>query len=763
MSDNSQSKSMLAKLLATENITIRRNANARTASFDIKNRVLEMPVWKGVSEDLEDLLTVHETGHALDTPAEGWMDALKSIAGKYHEKPSNRHTMAIKGFLNVIEDARIDKRQKRRYPGSRRNYLAGYKELLERGFFGPVGTDFNTYNFIDRINVYFKGGVSLGIKFSPEEMPFVKRIENAETWNDVLILADEVYGYCKAKGENQNRQTLDDMEYEESEDGDEFDDYEIIESDEESEDGEEGKSFPGTMNADGDADEDGDEESKSSRGEGDTEDGETEKSQNDLKNEGRSGEVQDDDFVPESQTEKTWQEKQLELSDTSSDWVYVTIPKPNISKIVDDYKVVLSQNETYNSTAFESDYRATIAKDFSNFKNAENNTISFMVKEFEMRKSADMYSKISIAKTGVIDTNKLHSYRYNDDIFRRLATVPQGKNHGFIMFLDWSGSMQPYFKNTIKQLISMVLFCKRVQIPFEVYSFRDLNGNEVKLNESVMIARSKQADDYFEFKNGDMMLASLKLRNLLSSRMSLAELNRAFVNLWTCATNHYSNLEPLNGTPLNAAIIAATELVNQFRNTNKLQIVNTIFLTDGGSNPILGRVGEPRGYDYDRHLAKKRTIYILQDEMTKKEYSLGGSRIDGDILTNNLLRSLKERTGCNLIGFYLYSHSYGRAGTRAMSVYTNFYGNVSNQKHYEEMSKLWNEHKFMPVTSAGYDDYYIIDANSLYENQANLRVDSSMTKNRIAKAFLTFSAKKAVNRILLQRFINLTSTTKKAA
>jgi hypothetical protein len=59
--------------------------------------------------------------------------------------------------MNVIEDARIDKRQKRRYPGSRRNYVAGYKELFERNFFGTLGKDVNSFNFIDRINMYFQG------------------------------------------------------------------------------------------------------------------------------------------------------------------------------------------------------------------------------------------------------------------------------------------------------------------------------------------------------------------------------------------------------------------------------------------------------------------------------------------------------------------------------------------------------------------------------------------------------------------------------
>lgn len=729
----SNSKSLLAKLLATENITIRRDASAFTASFDVKNRILTMPVWKGISEDLEDLLTVHETGHALDTPCDGWMDAIKSIAGKYHDKPSNRHTMAVKGFLNVIEDARIDKRQKRRYPGSRRNYLAGYKELLERGFFGPPSKDFNTYNFIDRMNVYFKGGVALGIKFSPDEMPFVKRVESAETFEDVLALTDEIYGWCKAKGEDERRQTPDDMEYEMSE-GDDDGDAESVEFDDDMKDDEDGE--PGKTKAEAD---DSDDEDES--------EGDSQTSQNDREAPGKSGDTEmDDDFVPESQTDETWQEKQRELTDTSTEYVYVTMPKPNVSKIVDDYKLFLTENENWYASQRHHDWRPVVEANFSTFKNEENNTISFMVKEFEMKKSADMYAKISIAKTGVIDTNKLHSYKYNDDIFRRLSTMPQGKNHGFIMFLDWSGSMTQEMKSTMKQLLSIAMFCKRVQIPFEVYNFRDLNEREAQ---NVYVARNEQSDSQFNFKDGDMSLCSLKLRNILSSRMSLAELNRAFNILWTIAHSPYNRIEPMGGTPLNAAIIVATELVNQFRARNKLQVVNTVFLTDGGSNPILGVVGQPRESIYD---GKKRK-YVVQDEVTKREFHITGNRIDGEQMTNSLLKSLKDRTGCTLIGFYLYN-GWGRTNN-AKSAYQNFYGMVTNQKHYDTMAKIWTESKFMPVTSAGYDEYYIINARAMKETKSSLKVDSNMTKGKIAKAFLIYSSKKAVNRVLLQRFINL--------
>lgn len=738
MTVTAQSKSLLAKLLATENITIRRNANAKTASFDVKNRVLEMPVWQGVSEDVEDLLTVHETGHALDTPCDGWLNALDQIAKKHHTQVTDQIRNSVKGFMNVIEDARIDKRQKRRYPGSRRNYLVGYKELIERGFFGPTSKDFNTYNFIDRLNIYFKGGFAT-IKFSPEEMPFVKRVENAETFDEVLALTDEIYGYCKSKGENEKK-TFSDLSYEEvdeDEDGDdvEFDDIEGFEDDEE-----------------------GDDSGRGMRGEGDIgegEDGRKVSSQNDRREASDQSDLPSDggDYVPQSETERAWQEKQQDLTSNNIEYVYATIPKPVISKIVDDYKVFLKENMNYYLRNYNAEYMAEVGKKFNQFKTEENNNISFMVKEFEMRKSADMYSKISISKTGVIDTNKLHSYKYNDDIFRRLAVMPKGKNHGFIMFIDWSGSMSPNFENTLRQLLSMVLFCKRVQIPFEVYNFRELNEYEGR--NTYMVG---QTSDSFDFKKGDLGIYAFKMRNILSSRMSLAELNQAFQILWAIGINTYNRVEPLAGTPLNGAIIAASELVNKFRRDNKLQIVNTIFLTDGGSNPIAGIVGDNMRMSWT-HSYRKSKKYIIQDEVTKRDYYIS-SDFNGDDVTNTLLRSLKDRTGCNLIGFYLHSAGY-RSG-RFASLYGTYFGNPTNQKHYETMNKFWQENKFIPVTSYGYDEYYIINATSLRDDENVLKVDSNMSKTKIAKQFMSFSSKKSVNRVLLQRFINSVSAMAKA-
>jgi hypothetical protein len=51
-------KSSLAKLLATENITVQ-FAAVETASFDVKNRVLLIPTYKDMSSQCLDLFVGH--------------------------------------------------------------------------------------------------------------------------------------------------------------------------------------------------------------------------------------------------------------------------------------------------------------------------------------------------------------------------------------------------------------------------------------------------------------------------------------------------------------------------------------------------------------------------------------------------------------------------------------------------------------------------------------------------------------------------------
>ena len=164
---NKESKSYLANLLATESLEVQYKKTA-TASFDVKNRILTLPIWKkDLSEPVTDLFVAHEVGHALYTPV--------SLLTKAHKQKINH------SIVNVVEDARIEKLIKRRYNGLRQSFIRGYKELIAKNFFGTVDKDINDYLLIDRLNIHFKSShISSNVQFTNEEMKFVKMIEELE-------------------------------------------------------------------------------------------------------------------------------------------------------------------------------------------------------------------------------------------------------------------------------------------------------------------------------------------------------------------------------------------------------------------------------------------------------------------------------------------------------------------------------------------------------------------------------------------------------
>ena len=186
MTVNTEVKGQLAKLLATENLQVE-HRKITTAYFDVEKRVLALPIWKDVSNDVYDLLVGHEVGHALYTP-------LTDFSG------------APKDFINVLEDARIEKMMKETYPGLKKSFYKGYSELYDRDFFGTKGNDVSKMAFIDRINLYFKIGSYEFIKFTPEELVYVKRAANTETFEDVVELAKELVGYLEQKEEEKDKE-----------------------------------------------------------------------------------------------------------------------------------------------------------------------------------------------------------------------------------------------------------------------------------------------------------------------------------------------------------------------------------------------------------------------------------------------------------------------------------------------------------------------------------------------------------------------------
>jgi hypothetical protein len=709
-----QSKSLLAKLMATENLIVEQR-KVQTASFDVKNRVLTVPVLdKNISGYLYDLFMGHEVGHALYTPLDGLIKA--------------RDEKIPSGIMNVIEDVRIEKKIKNKYPGIRSSFIRAYRELIDKDFFGTAGTDLNDLNFIDRVNLYTKGGATQGIKFTDYEQSLVRMIEGTETYDDVMEVARLVSTYMKKQAEEHKKNHI--TEFEEDEEGDyEGFDSEGYDDSDEFDDEEETKK-----------------DNKSGETDVDDSDDETDAEPEDGSQAGGTELSEHDSNETKSYTDEAYRRNEKKLFEVDNlTYYYANIPNINLDDAIVGHKALWKR---YRESA-ESPYAYKKGIDtvkFMKLRNDSKKVVGYLAKEFELRKNADQLKRASIAKTGDLNMSKLYAYQLTDDIFKKMTVVPGAKSHGLIMFLDWSGSMSNHMENTIKQLINLVMFCKKVNIPFDVYAFSQEYDAPYKQTQV----------------EGDIVLHNFKLLNLLSSKMTASEFTyagSALVQMSEYRRGWKPNWFQKGGTPLNEAIISAMKIVPEFQKQYKLQIVNTVFLTDGEGhtnrevfyrdNKGIMRDGTTnQELDYGSDDWRVVRKMVLRDPVTKHQEFVDNS-YNRD-LTTTYIKMLKARTNCNIVGFYVLA---GRELGRELHF---FYPN--NYMLHDKIKSEFRKNKSLTVTNAGFDEYYLLRSEGMdTDEDATFEVKENATTRGLVSAFSKFAGNRLNNRVVLNRFIGLIS------
>jgi len=715
-----ESKSLLAKLMATENLTIEQR-NVQTAAFDVKNRILTVPVLdKNISGYLYDLFMGHEVGHALYTPLEGMTRAWEE-----------KIPMSI---MNVLEDSRIERKIKNKYPGIRASFVRAYKELIDKDFFGTAGVDLNDLNFIDRVNLYTKGGAAQGIKFTDFEKTLINKIENTQSYDDVMEVARLVQAYLKE--ENEKRKAESPVYEEPDEESDEeIDPFGYGDSDED--------------------DWDDETESRKSK-QSDEADLDSEESEQQLGGDSTYGTNPENPYdTPaedgiRSHTDEAYRKNESKLfANDKRIFYYGNIPDIDLKEAIYSYKQTWTRYKadtirimnSYNSPYPESKRFGTDPEKFTKMRNDAKKVVGYLAKEFELRKNADQMKRASIAKTGELNMAKIYGYQLMDDIFKKVTVVPNGKSHGLVMFLDWSGSMHNHIENTMKQLINLVMFCKKVNIPYEVYAF------------------SSEFDECYTPKVvvGDIQMHRFKLINILSSKMTASEFTyagSALVNMAQVRGWKPSWFQ-MGGTPLNETVISAAKIIPEFQKQYKLQMVNTVFLTDGEGQSLRnvytqfdnGYIGA--GYnnpEIDRSSSYgKELCFVMRDPITKQEQRVDYAR--GRELTSHFISILKKRTGCNIVGFFVLSgREFGR------EAYNFFPRSANHDKYKAEFRK----NKCITVTNAGYDEYYLLRSEGLdTDDDVEFVVKENATTRGLVSAFSKFAGNRLSNRVVLNRFIGM--------
>jgi hypothetical protein len=869
-----EAKNLLAKLLASENIWIQ-HKKVETASFDMTKRILTFPMWKDMSDCVYTMLAGHEVGHALYSydsvemtleekrawvkvhphPAPPQSHKRVNVDATAYAKRIDPNNIAVAGeYWNIIEDARIERLVKEPYPGLKSVFAAAYQELVNNDVFGIKGQDLNKLPLIDRINIYFKAGHLVTLRFDIEEEALVHKVAATMTMEDVVTVTKEIYDWSKknelqppppvtmkmttkefekwldknpqggsARGKQQVNVEIedpenlpDDLECDEKEGGDEdgksgkgkkskSKKKPGKEGDEDGEgDGKEGdEEKPGKGKGKGKdgKEEEGDDKDGKGKGKGKGKDGDKKDA---AKNEGEdeSGEGEGDDSEgdgeggddeadggdegdsggsksggdkdgdnaddaegtpgkkvgtthratkpvdpqpgppPSPQTQRNFDHKIQGMRDPNAqEIVYVTLPKPNLKNIIVDFDVVHKGIRAH----FKKDLIETAEKEFGVFRDAQMPIINYILQQFEMRKQADRYKRTRQHKTGSLDTLRLCYYKTEEDLFKTIAVCQDGKNHGLIFVVDWSGSMSSSMAGTIEQLILLCLFCRKASIPFEVYSLTTGGRNA------------------FSQEPGNLQYAqNFSMRTYLSSRMIPGLFHDACVNLFAMMPGGRWGGGPtadnLTGcTPLDESIITAIDLIKEFKRKTGAQIVNAIFLTDGGANTVnsyFNDRGTSTGMGYNDYIynygyrragsGSSNVKYLIDDRETHKTYSF----TVGD-MTPTMVKILRDRNNIHAVCFYIDGS------------WENFFTSDIDDVKRAAIVKQFAEDGYVISTEWGFNEMYITQRGDVWRvkdtklRPQKVEVGTPEYMKKVMENFKKQGLNMMKQRIMLDRFIQM--------
>jgi len=665
---NLSAQEYLAKLLAKENLSVQ-HGNYQTASFDVENRVLRLPLWADKGKDVYDLLVGHEVGHALYTPADGWHDSEKKI----------RHIP--RAYLNIVEDIRIERMIQETYPGIVRRFKNGYKVLFDTDLFGTNERDINKAGLMDRLNVSSKGRGYVPVEFSDEEAPLIKEAMEVKTWDDVVNVCEKLYNFIEEQAEEEEKPEGTGAEMPtNSMDGDDESETENLE----------GTTAP-------EDDEEMEQESEGQNGGGDEEETESpaeEEIETESKHETWTEDTQrkrEEDLL-EKTTDRYDSPKQSRYSSGISD--------ENLEKICFSFKEAEEQRtEWIENHPSDLEYSAYgndgVKNDWITTKPELNSIANLLAKDFERKKAAFEYSRATTSKTGKLDPLKLHGYKLTEDIFLTSTQMAQAKSHGIVMFVDYSGSMCDIIEDVTNQAIAIAMFCRKVNIPFEVYSFttshwygRELQ-DEIKVNGNELddLTRIKVVEMFSSYMNTKTFEKAISLAFGISKAHSYNRKSDYYLHGGALAT-----IDTMGSTPLIQTTILAAKLTKAFQRKHAIQKTNIMILTDGYPDGI--------SISHDEHSN-------VSTHRSKTMVNFNGKLVYGSNTRNlykNLLLRLKEITGAKVIGFHLAENASGFG-----QGYWDVTEHGGNDPEFKNVIKDWRKigHSHWENVK-GYDDYFIV-------------------------------------------------------
>jgi hypothetical protein len=469
---------------------------------------------------------------------------------------------------------------------------------------------------------------------------------------------------------------------------------------------------------------------------------------------------------PESLTDRAFRDRETELLDEKSlPFNYYTLGEYDANPYVWSYKTMLELH------TFTPEQEARRGQVYAAFRLKNLKFINYLVKEFELRRNAQQLSRAQVSKSGEIDVDQLFKYKFSEDLFLKVTSIPKGKNHGLVMFYDMSGSMSSSIAGVIEQILILVEFCRKVNIPFEVYGFTNDNrvfwqdDSKTKIyQEQATLRRGAHVDGQLIITDNDF-----RLQQYFSNNMSASDYKKMVGNLcmiqktWMNNTGRFGKeydydwpgimpaCEHLHSTPLNATVLLSRNIFERFKARTGAEIVNMVILTDGESdqcikvaNGYYADGGETR-YGYVESGSHSNTY--ITDNRTKNQVQVKGRQASKS-LNVALLEMMRTLTGCNIVGFYLANNVRGTVAAELRMQSDN-----NLPVHEERIMDQFKKDRVAILTQAGYNEYYIVKNDMAINDEFEVADDANVKD--IGRAFRKMQRGKVLNRVLLNRFIKM--------
>jgi len=695
------SLSIFARALATENLTFAFDSAAETASFDVKNRHLIMPLWD-VSDTMRTMLVAHEIAHALWTPYELSERLFKEAEAEGYNKK------ILHSICNTIEDVRIEKLMKAKYPGTRRDFFIGYKEMIDKDMFNLGSYPWHKAGMISRLNGHFKWGIPgfINVPLNDDEKAIVPMVDAVQTFEEGFALAKTLYDHPAMKDSIQK-----------------------------------------ALEAEG-------------QGEG-----------------------------PGSPDSEEASEVTPELSDLAGKFVrkdgskaymesVIISPISNLKKAIIPSSVVLSAYDKACANAF-----GTAIDTYRQFVRESDAFVRQMVAQFERRKAADEIRRERPKQTGMLNLDRLHQYRTHDDIFLSKIVRQEGKNHGIMFLIDFSGSMGSTIGNCIHQVLQLVWFCEKAKIPFEVYGFTELGHwgkeDEVEKERKDYCNRHFATDPYgHNFRSSydinpenpkprSLHIGATRLVQLASSTDKAADRERLLAMLYnTYCVPHSYFPQPIRfgGTPTVEAMAIVSQQMKEWVTVNNIQIPTLMIVTDGQPNGIT-----TFDHTYNGSFVNESMSLMVQNDIfgtikTIRHSDYGGIDLPNAVIATQI-ESLKQALNARCVGMYVASNrtlceSMFRSFCMKRTEYTEFrqkyhYSSVTESPRYKACNEQYKDGALILPKSIypGYDAFFIIRSMKAVDDAEAIADSGSFVK--VKNTFVKTMGKRGSSRVFLSKYVDI--------